>query len=68
MTGRGIYEQGCQSPLESVWRRMAPEVYLEASVVMVKGLVKSERYRTGHDKKSFLSESNDCWQVGVQSQ
>ena len=33
-------------PLELVCRRMAPEVYLEASVAMVKGLKKSGRWRT----------------------
>ena len=54
--------------LESVWRRMTPEAYLEVLVVMVKGLKKSGRWRTGCDRKSFFSESNDCWQVGVQSQ
>ena len=39
---------------------MAPEVYLEVSVAMVKGLEKSGRCRTGHDRKSFFSKSNDC--------
>ena len=33
-----------------------------------KGLKKSRRWRMGHDKKSFFSMSNDCWQAGVQSQ
>ena len=61
------YEQGCQSPFKLVWR-IAPEVYLEALVVMVKGLEKSGRCRTGHDRKSFFSKLNDCWQAGVQSQ
>ena len=47
---------------------MAPEVYLETSVAMAKGLEKSGRWRMGQERKSFFSESNDCWQVGVQSQ
>ena len=54
------YEQRCQSPLVSVWRRMAPEVYFEVSVAMVKGLAKSGRWRTGWDKKSFFSSLKDC--------
>ena len=47
---------------------MAPEAYFEVLVVTVKGLVKSGRCRMGHDRKSFFSKSNDCWQAGVQSQ
>ena len=47
-------------PFESVWRRMVPEVYFEASVAMAKGLVKSGRWRTGHDRKSFFSSLKDC--------
>ena len=39
---------------------MVPKVYLETSVAMVKGLEKSGRWRTGHDRKSFFSELNDC--------
>ena len=39
---------------------MAPEVYLEVSVAMAKGLVKSGRWKTGHDRKSFFSKSKDC--------
>ena len=53
--------------LELVWRMIALEAYLEASVVMVKGLEKSERCRMGHDRKCFFSKSKDCWQVRVQS-
>ena len=30
-------------PFESIWRRIAPEAYLEASVAMVKGAVRSGR-------------------------
>ena len=62
------YEQGCQSSLESVWRRIASKAYLEASVAMAKGLEKSGRWRTKHDRKSFFSKSNNCWQAEVQSQ
>ena len=62
------YEQGCQSLLELVWRRIAPETYLKALVVMVNGLEKLGRCKTGQDKKSFFSELNDYWQVDVQSQ
>ena len=46
---------------------MVSEAYLEASVVMVKGLEKSGRHRMGHDRKSFFKLLNDCWQAGVQS-
>ena len=49
----------CQSPLILVWRRMVPEAYFEALVVMAKGLEKSERWRTGHDRKSFFSSLKD---------
>ena len=45
-----------------------PEAYLKASVTMAKGLAKSGRCKIGCDRKSFFSELNDCWQVGVQSQ
>ena len=44
---------------ESVWRRMAPEAYFEASVAMTKDLEKSGRWRTGRDKKSFFKSLND---------
>ena len=54
------YEQGCQSPLESVWRRIVPEAYFEASVAMAKGLAKSGRWRTGRERKSLFSASKDC--------
>ena len=47
--------------LEFVLRRLALEVCLEASVAMVKGFEKLERYRMGHDMKSFFSQSKDCW-------
>ena len=37
------YEYGCQSLLESVWRRIMPEAYLEVSVAMAKGFEKLGR-------------------------
>ena len=43
------------------------EAYLEVSMVIVNGFEKSERWRMGCERKSFFSELNDCWQVGVQS-
>ena len=35
---------------------MASEAYLEALVAMVKGLEKSGRWRTGHERKSFFEQ------------
>ena len=37
------YEQECQLLLELVWRRIAPEVYFEVLMVIVKGLEKLGR-------------------------
>ena len=48
------YEQECHSPLGSVWRRMAPDAYLNASVAMVKGKKRSGMCRTGLDRKRHL--------------
>ena len=47
---------------------MVLKAYFEVSVAMVKGLEKSERWRTRHDRMSFFSKSNDCWQAGIQFQ
>ena len=38
---------------------MASEAYFETSVAMVKGFVKSGRWRTGQDRKSFFSPLKD---------
>ena len=45
---------------ESVWKRIAPEAYFEVSVAMAKGLEKSERWRTGQERKSYFNSSKDC--------
>ena len=47
---------------------MALEAYLEASIAMVKGAVRSGRWRTGFDKKRDLRVSNEVWHVGNQFQ
>ena len=39
---------------------MVPEAYLEASVAIAKGLVKSGKCRMGRNRKSFFSKSKDC--------
>ena len=51
--------------MESVYRRIVPEMYLEASVTMANGLKKLGRWRTGWERGRFFSKSNDYWQAGV---
>ena len=46
--------------MASVWRRMAPEAYFEASVAMAKGLAKSGRWRMGRERKRLFSSLKDC--------
>ena len=45
-----------------------PEPYLEASVVMVKGAVRSGRWRTGFDRNRDLRVSKEVWHVEDQLQ
>ena len=47
---------------------MAPEVYLEASVVTVNGTARSGRWRTGFDKNRDLRVLKEVWQVEDQFQ
>ena len=52
--------------MESVWRRMVPDAYFEASVVTAKGAERSGRWRTGLDKNRCLRASKVDWQAGDQ--
>ena len=42
-------------PFESVWRRMAPDAYLDTSMVIAKGEERSGMCRTGCERKRCLS-------------
>ena len=46
---------------------MVSKAYFDVSVVIVKGLEESGRWRAGHDRKSFFKSLNNHWQAGVQS-
>ena len=54
--------------MESVWRRIAPEEYFEALVMIANGLVKSGSWRTGFDKNSHFKLLKDACVLAVQSQ
>ena len=52
--------------MESVWRRIAPDVYFKVSVAMAKGAERLGRWRTGSDKNRCFRASKVDWQEGDQ--